>query len=269
MATFFPASVSMLTLLPTGSSSGHRPMTPMARERAREKVYAEASGDIANAGGIEKKKWESEKSTEVLAFPSLEEEGLSLSLSLHNRTSLPFFARFLFVFSIYKCARKKKEMDREKRKRESGEKRAEHRKGLRPFLASFRSLPTTSRHFLLHLPLPLLLLRGQRHTQDARQLRQDGRARDRLAGLVLLHDLRLLVDGLRERSLRHALGQPGGHDALLELRGDAVALFCCCFASVVHVGFDVALRERRENEKECERSRVRKRKISKTKTHRS
>lgn len=119
MATFFPASVSMLTLLPTGSSSGHRPMTPMARERAREKVYAEASGDIANAGGIEKKKWESEKSTEVLAFPSLEEEGLSLSLSLsttaHHCHFLPDFSLyFLFTSTL---ERKKKWIERRERER--------------------------------------------------------------------------------------------------------------------------------------------------------
>jgi len=121
MATFFPASVSMLTLLPTGSSSGHRPMTPMARERAREKVYAEASGDIANAGGIEKKKWESEKSTEVFAFPSLE-EGLSLSLSLSPQPHIIaiFCPISLCIFYLQVRSKEKRNGSREEKERERG-----------------------------------------------------------------------------------------------------------------------------------------------------
>ena len=77
MATFFPASVSMLTLLPTGSSSGQRPVTPMARESAREKLYAELFfSEREKRGAIEaaskKKKKKSEESVERgFAFPSL------------------------------------------------------------------------------------------------------------------------------------------------------------------------------------------------------
>ena len=118
MATFFPASVSMLTLLPTGSSSGHRPMTPMARERAREKVYAEASGDIANAGGIEKKSGKVKRAPRFWLFPLSKKKGslsLSLSTTAHHCHFLPDFSLyFLFTSAL---ERKKKWIERRERER--------------------------------------------------------------------------------------------------------------------------------------------------------
>lgn len=117
---------------------------------------------------------------------------------------------------------------RKKRHRNGKEKNGETRtinllalSVLRPFSRSFLFFPLKHRH-LDHRPLsPLLLLRRQGDAQDPRQLRQDRRARDGLAGLVLLDDLRLLVDRLRERGLRHPFREPGLHDALLELGRDA------------------------------------------------
>ena len=121
MATFFPASVSMLTLLPTGSSSGHRPMTPMARERAREKVYAEASGDIANAGGIEKKSGKVKRAPRFWLFPLSKKKGsLSLSLSPQPHIIAIFCPISLCIFYLQVRSKEKRNGSREEKERERG-----------------------------------------------------------------------------------------------------------------------------------------------------
>ncbi len=58
------------------------------------------------------------------------------------------------------------------------------------------------------------------HPEHAAHLAQHLRVGNRLSALVLLHQLGLLVDLLRELRLRELLGRARGDDLLLEVRGD-------------------------------------------------
>lgn len=67
------------------------------------------------------------------------------------------------------------------------------------------------------------LLGAECGAQRARKLRQDLRRRYRLAALILLNNLRLFVDHLRQLRLRELFRQARRHDLLLQLAGHPAA----------------------------------------------
>ena len=145
---------------------------------------------------------------------------LSRQPALATLTCTAFLLRVFLLFTSARARRGRNEIQKEKRNEKAREGKRETLLFFFPSSSSttvFPNSPLSSSLF----STSLLLLRRQRDPQNARQLRQDRRARDSLARLVLLHDLRLLVDRLREGRLRHPFREPGGHDALLELGGDA------------------------------------------------
>jgi len=84
-----------------------------------------------------------------------------------------------------------------------------------------KTQPRAPRPPLITSPTSFLGLVGQHHPQRPGQFGQDGGRRDGLPRLVLLDDLRLLVDRLGQLGLRHLFGQTGGHDAFLQVGRDA------------------------------------------------